>query len=573
MNKTIGILGGGQLGQMLTEAAHKLQIRVVTLDREHCPAMKVNASAEHVHGSFTDVPAIRRLAARCDVMTVETEHVDTSALESLVAEVEIQPSWQAIKIIQDKYNQKLHLSSNGIRVVDSLPINTPDVNEAQRVIDALGGYPCMLKSRTEAYDGRGNYPVKAASEIPVALAKLKGRPLYAERWAHFKSELAVMVVKIGDGSIDQWQDFTLAYPVVETIHEDSICKLVYAPARDVSTPVMQKAQELARRAVATLQGRGVFGVEMFLLEDGELRLHFDNWLETNSTGELLINEIAPRPHNSGHYTIEACGISQYEAHISAILELPIPPESTRLANDQTYAVMVNLLGGAQADSHLQAAYLAKTIPMARVHLYGKEDARPGRKMGHVTIRASSAVELEERVKPLVDFVDKMRAECGSASISAPIGSRVDAKRDLKAGSESTSPDLNMKNLPSNNIDSPTPLVAVTMGSDSDRFVLADGIHLLEKLQIPHFVTITSAHRTPKRMTTFAEGAAAKGFKVIIAAAGGAAHLPGMIAASTELPVIGVPVKGKALDGMDSLLSIVQMPVGLIFSYPQTVVHR
>ena len=124
-------------------------------------------------------------------------------------------------------------------------------------------------------------------------------------------------------------------------------------------------------------------------------------LETDFIGELLINEIAPRPHNSGHYTIEACGISQFEAHIRAILRLPIPPESTQLVDSQTYAVMVNLLGGARADSHLQAAYLAKTIPMARVHLYGKEDARPGRKMGHVTIRAKSAVELEERVKPLI----------------------------------------------------------------------------------------------------------------------------------------------------------------------------
>lgn len=287
-----------------------------------------------------------------------------------------------------------------------------------------------------------------------------------------------------------------------------------------------------------------------------------NELETNFIGELLINEIAPRPHNSGHYTIEACGISQFEAHISAILELPVPPESTRLVTPQTHAVMVNLLGGAQADSHLQAAYLAMTVPMARVHLYGKEDARLGRKMGHVTVQASSAVELEERIKPLVDFIDKMRAESGTASVSAPIVSRMGAQRDLVAGSKSTAPGLNMRKLSSGDHDSQAPLVAITMGSDSDRLVLADGIHLLEQLQIPHFVTITSAHRTPKRMTTFAEEAASKGFKVIIAAAGGAAHLPGMIAASTELPVIGVPVKGRALDGMDSLLSIVQMPVSL-----------
>lgn len=294
---------------------------------------------------------------------------------------------------------------------------------------------------------------------------------------------------------------------------------------------------------------------------------------TNLTDNLLINEIAPRPHNSGHYTIEACRISQFEAHICAILNLPIPSESTRLLNPQTYAVMVNLLGGAQADSHLQAAYLARTIPTARVHLYGKDDARPGRKMGHVTFTAGSAEELEEQVKPLVDFIDKMRAESGTASDSAPAASRMDAKRDPKAGSASSALDLKRTDSPSSHSDSQVPLVAVTMGSDSDRSVLAPAINLLKELKIPHYVTITSAHRTPKRMTTFAEEAASKGFKVIIAAAGGAAHLPGMIAASTHLPVIGVPVRGKALDGSDSLLSIVQMPVRLTFPYHRKTVHR
>ncbi len=267
--KTVGILGGGQLGQMLTEAAHKLQIKIVTLDQEGCPAMKVNASVDHIHGSYTDIDDIRRLAARCDIMTMETEHVNTAALESLGTEVEIQPSWEAVRMIQDKYNQKLHLSNHRIRVAESLPIETSEVKEVQKVVDALGGYPCMLKARTGAYDGKGNYPVTDPSGIPGALAKLKDRPLYAERWAHFKSELAVMVVKLRDGFPTEWEISTLAYPVVETIHEDSICKLVYAPARHISRQVMEKAQILARRAVATFQGRGVFGVEMFLLEDGE----------------------------------------------------------------------------------------------------------------------------------------------------------------------------------------------------------------------------------------------------------------------------------------------------------------
>lgn len=232
--------------------------------------------------------------------------------------------------------------------------------------------------------------------------------------------------------------------------------------------------------------------------------------------------------------------------------------------------MVNLLGGAQPDSHLRAAFVAKTIPMARVHLYGKGDARPGRKMGHVTVLASSARELEDRVKPLVDFIDRMQAEKENSPSLTPAVSRTETGNYVGKGSDlPSSQNPTLKNLPSRQTPLSTPLVAITMGSDSDRFVLADAIDVLDILQIPYFVTITSAHRTPELMTAFAKEAASRGFKVIIAAAGGAAHLPGMIAALTVLPVIGVPVKGKTLDGMDSLLSIVQMPVRLTLFYSRS----
>ena len=268
-------------------------------------------------------------------------------------------------------------------------------------------------------------------------------------------------------------------------------------------------------------------------------------------GTLLVNEIAPRPHNSGHYTIEACSMSQYEAHIRAILGLPITERSTQMRNSNTFAVMLNILGGAEPRTHLGVAQEALSIQGASIHLYGKGDARPGRKMGHVNVLASSMEEAEDLIQPLVTHVDQIRA--ARASTESRTSPTVVGHADSPQGRAQQA--LGDSANGANN-----PLVAITMGSDSDRFVLAPGVELLKELEIPHSVTITSAHRTPERMFLFAREAASNGVKVIIAAAGGAAHLPGMIAAITSLPVIGIPVKGSVLEGTDSLLSIVQMPV-------------
>lgn len=283
----VGVLGGGQLGRMLTEAANRLNIKIVTLDAENAPAKQINATASHINGSFADKDAVRQLAEVCDVMTVEIEHVNTDVLEDLSRGIrtgddwmtvrstqrEIQPSWRTIRTIQDKFNQKEHLQARQIPTAFSLALEEPTRSQELETIGQQLGYPFMLKSRTEAYDGRGNYPVKSTKDIPSAISALQNRPLYAEKWANFKMELAVMVVKTKDDADLDWQQSTIAYPVVETVHEDSICKLVYVPARGVPTSVLENTQELARRAVATFWGKGVFGVEMFWLGDGKcLRL-------------------------------------------------------------------------------------------------------------------------------------------------------------------------------------------------------------------------------------------------------------------------------------------------------------
>jgi phosphoribosylaminoimidazole carboxylase len=241
---------------------------------------------------------------------------------------------------------------------------------------------------------------------------------------------------------------------------------------------------------------------------------------------LLLCEVACRVHNSGHYTIEACALSQFDVHLRAILDLPIPPKSLELREP---AIMLNILGGSTPDSHLKLAERALSIPNARIHLYSKGAARPGRKMGHITITAPTMHEAESTMQPLIDFMDDTPVQHTDILFKHP------------------------KIQPSKASPKPVPTIGVLMGSDSDLKTLIPGLNLLrDHFGIEPDVNITSAHRTPKYMAEYASAAASRGIKVIIAAAGGAAHLPGMTAAYTSLPVIGVPVKGSALDGVDSL---------------------
>lgn len=504
--KVVGLLGGGQLGRMFVEAANRLNIQVNILDAAKSPAKQISSHEGHFEGSFKDPEAIEKLSKTCDVVTVEIEHVDTQILEKISSQVAVEPSWKTIRMIQDKYAQKEHLQEYNVATAQSIPLAGATTEDLEKVGEHIG-FPFMLKSRTEAYDGRGNFPVKSSADFDAALKALGSRPLYAEKWANFKAELAVMVVKTKDG--------VLAYPTVETVHEDSICKLVYAPARNVSKKVLEQAQELAKKAVACFWGKGVFGVEMFLLDDDS----------------LLINEIAPRPHNSGHYTIEACPISQYDAHLRSILDIPIQQSELRIREP---SIMLNILGASTPESAVQIAERSIAAGVgASIHLYGKGDSRANRKMGHMTLTAPTMREAEKAMQPLLDITDDVRGRKSKPlSDSKPAGQAKDA------------------------------VVGVIMGSHSDMPVLQAGINILKTLNIPFETHITSAHRTPDWMSEYVHGAMPRGIQVLIAAAGGAAHLPGMAASHTAIPVIGVPVKPTIGDGTDSVLSILNMPRGV-----------
>ncbi|KAG8733300.1 phosphoribosylaminoimidazole carboxylase ade2 [Ceratobasidium sp. 423] len=506
--KRVGVLGGGQLGRMLAASASLLNIEVLFLDvGAQAPAKQVLASTEHIDGSFSDSPKIRELASKVDILTVEIEHVNVEVLESIEREgkVSVQPTPATIRTIQDKYVQKEHLVSHNVRVAESVPVasGVEAIQDAGRKM----GYPLMLKSRTLAYDGRGNFVVRSEDKAAEALKALGDRPLYAERWAPFTKELAVMVVRGLDGQVK-------SYPVVETVHKNNICHLVFAPARE-NPGVIQAARKLAEDAVRTFTGAGVFGVEMFLMPDDT----------------LMVNEIAPRPHNSGHYTIEGCYSSQYDNHLRAILSLPLGDTELKVPS----AIMLNLIGQSdQGDEINRVARAALDVPGTSTHLYGKAACRPGRKMGHITMVGTSDAQTRRSLRGLLEVM----------------------------GEPADQIDLYAPQDPAPGFSHPSPLVGVIMGSDSDLPTMRAAAQILENFKIPFELSIVSAHRTADRMVTYARSAAGRGLKVIIAGAGGAAHLPGMVAAMTSLPVIGVPVKGSSLDGVDSLHSIVQMPRGV-----------
>lgn len=319
----------------------------------------------------------------------------------------------------------------------------------------------------------------------------------------------------------------------ETIQENSICSVVISPAQIPSSSLME-AKEVASQAIASFDGIGIYGVELFLLPNGQ----------------VLLNEIAPRPHNSGHYTMEACDIDQFEMHLRAILGLPCPIPTMIVP----IAVMVNILGEDTMEETTRVLKRGMSIPGCGIHWYGKNEARKGRKMAHLTLTAPDVKTLGSRFEQLGTIYSKEifgLITDTNLSTTTPITTNAtiyDNKRDMTA-----EPFVNQKK---------NPTVGIVMGSDSDLPTMKEAAIILDDFGIQYELTIVSAHRTPTRMYAYAQSAVERGLKLIIAGAGGAAHLPGMIAALTPLPVIGVPVKSSALSGVDSLYSICQMPKGI-----------
>ncbi|MEI6084131.1 MAG: 5-(carboxyamino)imidazole ribonucleotide synthase [Verrucomicrobiota bacterium] len=355
----LGILGGGQLAKMTAAAAKQLGCDVVVLE---LPGRSLVAPA--LDGDWNDPAWTQKLAGLVDVVTLESEFVNLPALEPLPA---LFPSVATMRLVQDKLLQKQTFAAAGLPVPRFADTPTPD---AVRQF----GFPCVLKKRRNGYDGKGNATVRTADDLPAAWAKLDGA-LYVEEFCPFVRELAIIITRSQTGQVAR-------YPVVETINRDHICHVTKAP---ISAPA---AADMAERAIVAVGGVGSFGMELFELADGR----------------LVINEIAPRVHNTGHYTIEACQCSQFENHVRAVLGWPLgSPALVAPA-----AAMVNLLGAGKGSGTPHGLAAALQVAGAHVHVYGKFQSAPGRKMGHVTALGNTideATAIAQRAANQIRFGD------------------------------------------------------------------------------------------------------------------------------------------------------------------------
>ena len=363
MGKILGIIGGGQLGMMLTEAAKNMPLdisKVIVLDpTKNCPAAKVGA--EQIVAGFKDESSIRELADRSDIITYEIESGDSIVLKKLESKCQINPSPETLFIIQDKLSQKNFLKENNIPVGKFSEITLRSELEAK--IEEFG-LPILLKTRRDAYDGRGNFKITSVEQISDALNLFEGRALMVEEFVDFKMEVSVIAARNTAGEIK-------TYPVVENIHEDNILKMTIAPAR-INTEISKNAEEIAHKTMEVLHGAGVFGIEMFVTQDDQ----------------ILINEIAPRVHNSGHHTLQSSKTSQFEQHLRAILGLNLG--STELLHP---AIMYNILG----PKNFKGVYKIPTIDFdnAFLKMYGKLESKPKRKIGHVNLVDQDEIGIEK----------------------------------------------------------------------------------------------------------------------------------------------------------------------------------
>lgn len=506
--------------------------------------------------------------------------MNTEALAAIEAKVKMYPRPATVERIKDKYRQKLVFHANSLptpafRAVDS-------VDKLKAVIEDWGGnYPVFLKTRCNAYDGRGNFVINKDTPLDTAVralcpnlpddqvTALPGDKLYVEQFVPYAIEVSVMVAKSRTGT------FAL-FPLVESLHVDSILRVTTTPTR-LPDELVQRAQTLARRAVSALtdpsDDAGIFGVEMFIRQD---------------TGEILLNEVAPRPHNSGHYTLSGTTVSQFEMHLRAILGLPIADSPLTVGA----CVMLNILGqGTSPEAVTKVRDLlsgsfatspANTSARATVYFYQKYPWNDKRKIGHINVTGASAEQCYEEILSWPNANEMIGLKSGTSPSSAhPL---LDWRRStqtlldtiaasLKRSEPAPHPDFvpsstsatsssSSSSIVVAKVESAPPLVGVIMGSDSDLPKMKAACEMLEKLNVPFEVSIVSAHRTPDRLVEYAKSATKRGLHVIIAGAGGAAHLPGMVASMTSAPVIGVPILIEPLLGLDSTLSILQMPAGI-----------
>ena len=343
---TIGILGGGQLGRMLALSAARLGLKShIYSDKPDAPAFDV-ASFRTV-AAYDDLKALTDFARSCDVVTFEFENVPAAAVAAVAAITPTEPGAKALEVAQDRLAEKNFARSLGVATAPFQAVNSRD--DAARAFDALGAPRAVLKTRRLGYDGKGQAVVENARDAARAFDAFKGASAILEAFVQFAYEASVVAARARNGGF-------AAYDPPENVHREGILRRSTVPGR-VSKPSAEEAKRAAKTIADAFGFVGVLAVEFFVRADGS----------------LLMNEIAPRVHNSGHWTIEACVVSQFEQHIRAIAGWPLGDPARH-----SDAVTENIIG----EEALEWDRLAARG--GGLHLYGKSEIEAGRKMGHIT---------------------------------------------------------------------------------------------------------------------------------------------------------------------------------------------
>ncbi len=360
---TLGVMGGGQLGRMFVQAAQAMGYFTAVLDAD--PASPAGLVAHyHIDTGYLDEQGLAQLMQRSAAITTEFENVPADALITLGAHRPVAPAAEAVAVCQDRAEEKALFTRAGVPCAPHARIASPA--DLAAVPDAL--LPGILKTARLGYDGKGQVRVADRAALAAAWGQLKQVPCVLEAMLPLALELSVVVAR---NALDE----VVQLPVQQNLHRDGILAVTQVPAPDASPALQQQASDCAVALARALGYVGVLCVEFFVLQDGR----------------LVANEMAPRPHNSGHWSVDGSDVSQFELQVRTLTGLPLVAP-----RQHSPAVMLNLLGdlwfpagaGSAERTPPWAAVLA--LPGVHLHLYGKASARPGRKMGHLTVTAETA---------------------------------------------------------------------------------------------------------------------------------------------------------------------------------------
>ena len=352
-NATLGVLGGGQLGRMFTLAAYSMGYRVVVLDPDpHSPAGLI--ADQHIKANYRDHAALQLLGDECAAVTTEFENVPAESMEYLEKLCAVRPNAGAVRIAQDRIREKTFAQDHGLATAAFAAIyEDADIVAAVETLTA----PLVMKTASLGYDGKGQVQVNTLAEARNAFEQLGNTACVLEEMVDLECEISVILARSINGQ-------TAVYPVGENRHVNGILDTTIVPAT-LDASLGEQAIDMAVRLADSIEYCGILAVEFFYTRQGE----------------LLINELATRPHNSGHYTAHACATSQFEQQVRMMCGLP--PGDTQMLSP---VVMTNLLGDIWKDGEPDWQQVLNES-QAHLHLYGKKEARPGRKMGHINCLA------------------------------------------------------------------------------------------------------------------------------------------------------------------------------------------